>query len=264
MSETAVESVDCLIVGGGPTGLTAATYLGRFRRSVLLIDAGESRLKRVPKCLPMNRLALTMFHGEQTRISGRFFEQWKDGNSFKHRWIDACDRACVHDLHYHDLRHTALSWLIEAGVDYAVVQRLAGHRIPGMTESYLHLWESRLREAVTVLEKVTIEKLQAAMYDERGVVQLPKDGQQDCRRAVVGSSWAVRKMTAACNYTEEWCRGTELNCRHQPFQGCALPTELPRHAGSPDCYIKCDHHGAHLSSSEQIRVSRLAHELRAT
>jgi hypothetical protein len=27
----------------------------------------------------------------------------------------------------------------------------------------------------------------------------------------------------------EWCRGTELNCRHQPFQGCALPTELPRH-----------------------------------
>src|ERR1041385_7754510 len=27
-----------------------------------------------------------------------------------------------------------------------------------------------------------------------------------------------------------WCRGTELNCRHQPFQGCALPTELPRHA----------------------------------
>src|SRR5438132_8400960 len=26
-----------------------------------------------------------------------------------------------------------------------------------------------------------------------------------------------------------WCRGTEVNCRHQPFQGCALPTELPRH-----------------------------------
>ena len=28
-----------------------------------------------------------------------------------------------------------------------------------------------------------------------------------------------------------WCRGTESNCRHQPFQGCALPTELPRHSG---------------------------------
>lgn len=27
----------------------------------------------------------------------------------------------------------------------------------------------------------------------------------------------------------DWCRGAESNCRHQPFQGCALPTELPRH-----------------------------------
>jgi thioredoxin reductase (NADPH) len=39
---------DCVIVGGGPAGLTAATYLGRFRRRVLLVDAGESRLKRIP------------------------------------------------------------------------------------------------------------------------------------------------------------------------------------------------------------------------
>jgi hypothetical protein len=29
-----------------------------------------------------------------------------------------------------------------------------------------------------------------------------------------------------------WCRGTELNRRRQPFQGCALPPELPRHAGN--------------------------------
>ena len=29
---------------------------------------------------------------------------------------------------------------------------------------------------------------------------------------------------------KRWCRGTELNRRRQPFQGCALPPELPRHA----------------------------------
>lgn len=39
---------DCIIVGGGPAGLTAATYLGRFQRDVLLVDAGASRLKRIP------------------------------------------------------------------------------------------------------------------------------------------------------------------------------------------------------------------------
>jgi len=39
---------DCVIVGGGPAGLTAAVYLGRFRRRVLLVDAGASRARYIP------------------------------------------------------------------------------------------------------------------------------------------------------------------------------------------------------------------------
>ncbi|MEP9380356.1 NAD(P)/FAD-dependent oxidoreductase [Aquabacter sp. CN5-332] len=39
---------DCLIIGGGVAGLTAATYLGRFRRRTIVIDAGESRAKWIP------------------------------------------------------------------------------------------------------------------------------------------------------------------------------------------------------------------------
>jgi thioredoxin reductase (NADPH) len=45
---TVVKAVDCLIVGGGPAGLMAATYLGRFRRNVLLIDDGASRAAWIP------------------------------------------------------------------------------------------------------------------------------------------------------------------------------------------------------------------------
>src|SRR5437667_11271839 len=33
----------------------------------------------------------------------------------------------------------------------------------------------------------------------------------------------------SANWMKRWCRGTELNRRRQPFQGCALPPELPRH-----------------------------------
>lgn len=34
---------DTIIVGGGPAGLSAAIYLGRFRRSVLILDQGNGR-----------------------------------------------------------------------------------------------------------------------------------------------------------------------------------------------------------------------------
>ena len=41
--------LDCLVIGGGPGGLTAAIYLARFRRRVLVVDAGESRAEWNPR-----------------------------------------------------------------------------------------------------------------------------------------------------------------------------------------------------------------------
>ena len=42
------ETLDCLIIGGGPAGLLAAIYFGRYRRHVQVIDAGESRAAKIP------------------------------------------------------------------------------------------------------------------------------------------------------------------------------------------------------------------------
>ena len=41
--------LDCLIVGAGPAGLTAAIYLARFHLKVAVIDAGQSRALWIPE-----------------------------------------------------------------------------------------------------------------------------------------------------------------------------------------------------------------------
>ena len=40
---------DCIIVAGGPAGLTAALYLARFLRSVVVFDAQDGRARMIPE-----------------------------------------------------------------------------------------------------------------------------------------------------------------------------------------------------------------------
>jgi hypothetical protein len=121
--------------------------------------------------------------------------------------------------------------LLQAGIDYAVIEKLLGHRLHGMGEGYIHNWEHRLREAVLKPEDILARKLSGTAEGiERRVGSC---GQLGSYENFKFPKWWIL-----------WCRGTESNCRHQPFQGCALPTELPRHwarlrEGNPVYRIIC-------------------------
>lgn len=60
----------------------------------------------------------------------------------------AVQRAGISDFRWHDLRHSAASYLVAAGVHMKVVQEILGHHSVVVTEKYSHLADGHLREAV--------------------------------------------------------------------------------------------------------------------
>jgi hypothetical protein len=50
-------------------------------------------------------------------------------NAVRLGWVRLCKRAGISDLHFHDLRHEAISRFFEAGLSTAEVALISGHPI---------------------------------------------------------------------------------------------------------------------------------------
>jgi integrase len=59
----------------------------------------------------------------------------------------------IKDFHFHDLRHTFASWLVQKGVDLYIVKELLGHSSIVMTQRYAHLTRQHLDAAMEKLFK---------------------------------------------------------------------------------------------------------------
>ena len=66
----------------------------------------------------------------------------------------ACKRVKISDFRFHDLRHTAASWLRMQGADIHTVALLLGHKDLRMSARYQHLSPAFLGEAVARLDSV--------------------------------------------------------------------------------------------------------------
>ena len=74
----------------------------------------------------------------------------------------ALGKAKIDDFHFHDLRHTFATRLVQAGVDLYKVQRLLGHKSPIMTQRYAHHYPESLRDGVEILDQVGTHLVQSA------------------------------------------------------------------------------------------------------
>jgi integrase len=67
----------------------------------------------------------------------------------------------IDDASFHTLRHTAASWMVEAGVDLYGVGQFLGHKTPRMTQRYAHLSPGNMAVAAGKLGTAMGNKLPA-------------------------------------------------------------------------------------------------------
>jgi len=148
-----------LVVLALSTALRRGSLLGLTVDRVA-IDQGILYLEKTKNgsrlALPLVGEALVLTHElVQMSADGYLFPRG-EGNPWCHyraAWEHAVKRARLEDsFHFHDLRHCAASYLVQAGVPLYTVGTILGHRNPAqMTARYAYLSVDNLREALETL-----------------------------------------------------------------------------------------------------------------
>jgi len=109
------------------------------KRTLLIPESKNGRARTIPLSIPATEVL------NRHLCEGRLFPL--SANAFRLAWERLTKRARIADLHFHDLRHEAISRLFEKGLSVPEVALISGHRDLRMLLRYTHpLSETILRK----------------------------------------------------------------------------------------------------------------------
>lgn len=106
-----------------------------FRRRLLVVPETKNGYSRT---IPLSLKAVKILTARQVEADegGRLFPVSE--NAVRLSWARVCSRTGLHDLHFHDLRHEAISRLFEMGLTTPEVAMISGHKDIRMLFRYAH------------------------------------------------------------------------------------------------------------------------------
>jgi integrase len=128
------------------------------RRIIRIQSQGDFRTKLGKRrSIPINAQIVPIFERRLVLRNGDFVFH-DDGYRLNERRVTAFFKRCVRraglndDLHFHSLRHSFASWLVQGNVSLYQVQKLLGHSNIRVTEIYSHLLPETMHETVDRLQ----------------------------------------------------------------------------------------------------------------
>jgi integrase len=157
--ENAVPSIRPVLIVALNTGMRRNEILSLkwadidFAWGLILIADSKSGK---PRKIPMNSAVLETLRGLPREAEYIFYnpETKTHIKNISAGFATARKKAKLEGLRLHDLRHTAASKMIEAGVDIVTVSKILGHSSIQMTMRYAHPTPENMRRAVEHLTEI--------------------------------------------------------------------------------------------------------------
>ncbi len=98
---------------------------------IVMSKNGESR------SIPLSSRAIAVLREIPSKKNERIFSNWSAADSFSKTFKRACASAEIENLHFHDLRHEAISRLASRFQQHEMM-KISGHKTPAMLSRYYH------------------------------------------------------------------------------------------------------------------------------
>lgn len=113
-------------------------------RRCLVLQSVKTKTRKA-RTIPLSPAALEVLRSLPRRIDGSVFGM--STNAIKLAWHRVIQRTGIRNLHFHDLRHEAISRLFEnTDLDVMEIRAISGHKALQMLARYTHLRTSRLAD----------------------------------------------------------------------------------------------------------------------
>ncbi|HAF6279744.1 TPA: integrase [Salmonella enterica] len=148
-----------------------------------------------PRNVPMSRRARQLLQQLPVQLSGPVFHYKSSG--FKSAWRVALQTLKIENLHFHDLRHEAISRLFELGtLNVMEVAAISGHKSLNMLKRYTHLRAYQLVSKLDVRRRQS-QKIATYFVPYPAELEDTDDGFNICLPDFEGLSVSGRTREAA-------------------------------------------------------------------
>jgi integrase len=131
------------------------------------VDTKTQKGRLVPLNATLTALLKDAMQSPVRRATGHVFH--RDGQpikSIRGTFDRACREASLTDLHFHDLRHTAVTNMRRAGVDPLTAMKITGHKTMAVFQRYNSFDEDDLRQAAAQQHQFIANLAQQSLLQE--------------------------------------------------------------------------------------------------